>query len=171
MFRRILVATHGTDGAKNAESYAIGLAMELGAELHGLYVINKDWGSLVGIEWLHSSDVRMEFYRYAETEFYLRAKEVLDALREDAGGMEITTAIKVGELTEVIADEARNKDVNLIIIGSGSNKRSEEYKAKISLKKLFKLAPCPVLVTNNDSSNSSTIKNWWDFIRGVKSPL
>ena len=68
MFNKILIATHGTDGAKKAEAYAVGLARALGAELHGLYVIHKGWGSLVGIEWLHSSETRMEFYRYAESE-------------------------------------------------------------------------------------------------------
>jgi nucleotide-binding universal stress UspA family protein len=153
MFRRILVATHGTEGAKKAESYAIGLAREFGSELHGLYVIHKDLSSLVGIEWLHSSHVRMDFYRYAESEFYLRAKEVLDAFGEHARGMEVTTAVKVGEPTEVIADEARDKGVDLIVIGGSSNGRSEEYKAKVSLKRLVKLAPCPVLVANNDLSN------------------
>ena len=86
MFKRILIATHGTEGAKKAESYAIKLAGALGAELHGLYVIHKDWSSLVGIEWLHSSERRMEFYRYAESEFYRRAEEVLKAFAERAEG-------------------------------------------------------------------------------------
>ncbi len=153
MFKRILVATHGTEGAKKAEAYAIGLAREFGSELHGLYVIHKGWSSLVGIEWLHPSRTRMEFYKYAETEFNRRAEEVLEALREHSTGIEVTISIRVGEPAEVIAEEARDKGIDLIVIGSSSNRRSEEYKAKVSLKKLVKFAPCPVLVANNDSSN------------------
>jgi nucleotide-binding universal stress UspA family protein len=155
MIRKLLIATHGTKGAKKAESYAIEMANAFGAELHALYVINKDWGSLVGIEWLHSSEKRMEFYRYAESEFYRRAEEVLEAFKENTKsapcGFEVATAIRVGELAEVIADEAREKGVDLIVIGGSSNGRSEEYKAKVSVKKLLKLAPCPVLIANNTS--------------------
>lgn len=149
MFKRILVATHGTRGAEKAELCAIGLARALGAELHGLYVIHKDWGSLVGIEWLHSSEKRMEFYRYAESQFNIRAEEVLKAFVERAAGMEVATSVKVGDPAEVIAEEARDRQTDLIVVGGNSNVRSEEYKARISLKRLMKLAPCPVLVVNN----------------------
>jgi nucleotide-binding universal stress UspA family protein len=146
MVKKILVATHGTTGAKEAEICAIGLAKALGAELHGLYVIHKDWGSLVGIEWLHASHVRMEFYRYAESQLASRAEEVLNAFAERADGTEVTTAVKVGDPAEVIAEEAGDSDADFIVIGGKSDVRSEEYNARISLKKLTKLAPCPVLV-------------------------
>lgn len=149
MFKRILIATHGTEGAQKAESYAIGLARQSGAELHGLYVIHKDWSSLVGIEWLHSSERRMEFYRYAESQFNIRAEEVLDAFRARTQWLEVTTAIRAGEPAEVIAEEAKIKNADLIVIGVGSNKRSEEYKAKVPMKKLIKIAPCPVLIASN----------------------
>lgn len=152
MIRKMLIATHATEGAKKAELYAIEMANAFGAELHALYVINKDWGSLVGIEWLHPANVRMEFYRYAESEFYRRAEEILEAFKENAKGFEVATAIRVGELAEAIADEAKDKGVDLIVIGGSSNGRSEEYKAKVSVKKLIKLAPCPVLIANNIST-------------------
>lgn len=155
MFKKILVATHGTEGAKKAELYAVELARAFGAELHGLYVIHKDWGSLVGIEWLHSSERRMEFYRYAESQFNIRAEEVLKAFAARAEGLEVATAIKVGDPAEVIAEEAKDRQIDLIVIGGNSDVRSEEYKARISLKKLMKLAPCPVLIA---AENTSTLK-------------
>lgn len=150
MFKRILIATHGTEGAQKAESYAIGLARQSAAELHGLYVIHKDWSSLVGIEWLHSSEKRMEFYRYAESQFNIRAEEVLRAFAERAKGIKVATSVKVGDPAEVIAEEARDRQIDLVVIGDKGNVRSEEYKARISLKRLMKLTPCPVLVVNNN---------------------
>lgn len=149
MFKRILIATHGTEGAKKAESYAIGLARQSGAELHGLYVIHKDWSSLVGIEWLHSSERRMEFYRYAESQFNIRAEEVLKAFAERAKEIKVATSVKVGNPAVVIAEEAMERHADIIVVGGNSDVRSEEYKARISLKKLMKLVPCPVLVVNN----------------------
>ncbi len=170
MFKRILIATHGTQGAKKAEAYAIGLARELGAEIHGLYVIHKDWGSLVGIEWLHSSEKRMEFYRYAESEFYLRAEEVLKAFGEHAKGIEVTTAIRVGEPAEVIAEEAKDIEADLIVIGGESKERSEEYKAKVPMKKLIKIAPCPILVAHKNLMPSEKNINHCavGFLNGIK---
>ena len=149
MFKKILLATHGTEGAKKAEQYSYELAKVFGAKLHGLYVIHSGWGSLVGIEWLHSSHTRMEFYRYAEAQFNLRASEVLESFRKFAADIKVSTAVKVGEPTEIILEEAKAYHADLIVVGSVSSIRSEEYKARISMKKLLKFAPCPVLLANN----------------------
>ena len=147
MFKKILVATHGTEGAKKAESYAIELARELGADLHGLYVIHKGWGSLVGIEWLHSSEKRMDFYRYAESELYRMADAALTGFvqRAETRGLNVKSSVRVGDPGDVIAEEAGTLGADIVIIGSSSNRRSEEYRAKISLIKLLKSAPCSVL--------------------------
>ena len=153
MIRKILVATHGTEGAVLAELYALQLAKALDAELHGLYVINKDWGSLVGIEWLHSSEKRMEFYHYAESELYRMANTALESFKQRAltNGLCLITSVRVGDPNKAISEEARLQGADLIIIGSPSKVRSEEYKAKVSLKKLLKSAPCSVLYVKADS--------------------
>lgn len=148
MFRNILVATHGTEGARKGEALSIGLAKAFDSHLHGLYVIHKGWGSLVGIEWLHSSERRMDFYRYAESEFYRRAEEVMESFKAKAEGLTVLTEIAVGEPAEVIARVAREMSADLIVIGDRSSVRSEEYQARVSLRKLMKLASCPVLVAN-----------------------
>ena len=153
MFKKILVATHGTEGAKKAESYAIELARELGADLHGLYVIHKGWGSLVGIEWLHSSEKRMDFYRYAESELYRMADAALTGFvqRAETRGLNVKSSVRVGDPGDVIAEEAGTLGADIVIIGSSSNRRSEEYRAKISLIKLLKSAPCSVLRVKADA--------------------
>jgi len=153
MIRKILVATHGTENAIQAESYAIQLATVLGADLYGLYVIHKGWGSLVGIEWLHSSEKRMVFYRYAESELYRMADAALTGFvqRAAAHGLNVQSSVRVGDPGDVITEEAGAFGVDLVIIGSCSNGRSEEYRAKISLNKLLKSAPCSVLRVKADA--------------------
>jgi nucleotide-binding universal stress UspA family protein len=147
MIRTILVATHGSKGAVEAEHYALDLARTLGAELHALYVIHKGWGSLVGIEWLHSSEKRMDFYRYAEAELYRMADEALGhfAQRAAACGVRITTSVLVGDPGEVIVNEARERRADLIVLGDACKGRSEEYKARINTGKLLRSATCSVL--------------------------
>ncbi len=147
MINKILIATHGTEGAVEAEHYALDLAQTLGAKLHALYVIHKGWGTLVGIEWLHSSEKRMEFYRYAESELYRMADVALTnfAQRAVARGLSVTTSVRVGDLEEAIISESRAQGSDLIVLGNVGRARSEEYKAKVSLGKLMKFAPCSVL--------------------------
>lgn len=153
MIRKILVATHGTENAIQAEAYAIQLATALGADLHGLYVIHKGWGSLVGIEWLHSSEKRMDFYHYAESELYRMADTALTGFvqRAKKHGLNVKSHVRVGDPGDVIAEEAWALRADLVIIGSSSNRRSEEYRAKISLIKLVKSAPCSVLRVKADT--------------------
>ncbi|MFA5810332.1 MAG: universal stress protein, partial [Thermoleophilia bacterium] len=130
------------------------------AELHALYVIHKGWGSLVGIEWLHSSETRMEFFRYAETELYRMANAALAefAQRAAAEGLTITTSVRVGDPEPVIAREAGELGADLIVLGSACQGWSREYKAKISMKKLLRAAPCSVLqVKTSPGSNNSAL--------------
>lgn len=147
MIRTILVATHGSKGAVEAERCALDLAAMHEAELHALYVIHKGWGSLVGIEWLHSSEKRMDFYRYAEAELYKMADAALGNFvqRATARGLTVTTAVRVGDPGEVIVGEARERGSDLIVIGDACEGRSEEYKARINVGKLLRSAPCSVL--------------------------
>lgn len=147
MIKKILVATHGSKGAVEAERHALDLARTLGAELHALYVIHKGWGSLVGIEWLHSSEKRMEFYRYAETELYRMADEALGRFAERAAGcgVHVTTSVLVGDPGEVIVKDALERGSDLIVFGEACKGRSEEYKARINVGKLLRAAPCSVL--------------------------
>jgi nucleotide-binding universal stress UspA family protein len=154
MITKILVATHGTENAIQAELYAIKLAKALDAGLHGLYVIHKGWASLVGIEWLHSSERRMVFYRYAESELYRMADAALTGLvqRAAAHGLNVQSSIRVGDPVEVIAEEAGALGADLIVIGSNGSAGSEEYRAKISLNKLLKSAPCSVLRVKADAN-------------------
>lgn len=160
MIRKILVATHGTDGAVEAEHYALDLGRAFHAELHALYVIHKGWGSLVGIEWLHSSEKRMEFYRYAESELYRMADAAMGAFvqRAETCGVHVTTSVRVGDPGEVIVSESRERGSDLIVLGDAGRGRSREYKAKISMKKLMRAAPCSVLqVKTSAGSNNSAL--------------
>jgi len=154
MITKILVATHGTENAVQAESYAIQLANALGADLHGLYIIHKGWASLVGIEWLHSSEKRMDFYRYAESELYRMADAALAGFvqRAEAHGLTVTSAVRVGDPFKIITDEALSQGSDLIVIGSSGSRGSEEYRARISLNKLMKAAPCSVLRVKADAN-------------------
>ena len=69
------------------------------AETFMASAIHKGWGSLNGMECLHSSEKRMEFYRYAESELYRMADVALTGLghRAEAHGLNVNTSVRVGD--------------------------------------------------------------------------
>ena len=148
MFKKILVATHGTEGAKKAETCGIELSKTFCTELYGLYVIPSSWAEIAGIEWLHSSKVRMEFYKHMETELNRRAKEVIDEFTRKALNYQITVIplVKVGKPELIIIDESKKNNIDLLILGRRIKSKSEEYKYTISFKKLEKTLTCPILL-------------------------
>ncbi|MBI5025930.1 MAG: universal stress protein [Nitrospirae bacterium] len=148
MIKRILVPTHGTEGARKAEEYALNMAKALGASVYGLYIIHKGWSSIAGIDWLNTSETRMQFYRHVEDELERRANEVLNAFTKRAHDMGITieTEKVVGEPVKVILEAAERLDADLIVMGGPSNRRSEEYKAKIPFQKLIKHSSRAILM-------------------------
>jgi nucleotide-binding universal stress UspA family protein len=172
MIRKILIATHGTEGAVAAEQSALDLARTLGAELHALYVIHKGWGSLVGIEWLHSSETRMDFFRYTEAELYRMADAALVKFRDRAAacGLNVTTSVRVGDPADIIVSESREQGADLIVLGDVGNGRSEEYRARISIHKLMRSAPCSVLrvkATDREAGDTFTGKDSVSSFQGV----
>ena len=169
MISKILVATHGSKGAVEAEYYALDLARTLDAELHALYVIHKGWGSLVGIEWLHSSERRMEFYRYAEMELYRMADTALGRFAQRAAdcGVKVTTSVLVGDPGEVIVNKARERGADLIVIGDACKGRSEEYKARINVGKLLRSAPCSVLQVKANAREKGAVLNGESCLQGI----
>ena len=54
-------------------------------------------------------------------------------------------SVLVGDPGEVIVSESRERGSDLIVLGDACKGRSETYKARISMKKLLRSAPCSVL--------------------------
>jgi hypothetical protein len=65
--QRVLVASHGTDGARAAETLALASCAP-GATLHHLYVVPDLWRGMMGDDWLNNVRTRIRFGDYLEGE-------------------------------------------------------------------------------------------------------
>ena len=63
MSTNVLLASHGTDGAKAAEKMALQVC-EKGARLHHLLVVPSFWKGMTGDDWLNNGSTRDNFRRY-----------------------------------------------------------------------------------------------------------
>lgn len=131
-YATVLVATDGSEGAREAETMAIEWAGALGASIHGLYVV----------ELALSGSAEVEAALESEGE---RVVEDMTARGEDAG-VDVTTAVESGVPHEVIREQADERDADLIVLGArGRGGIERAFLGSVS-ERTIRTATKPVLV-------------------------
>jgi nucleotide-binding universal stress UspA family protein len=135
--RKILIATDGSDNTKEAVSYGLWLAKELGAEVTALYVVDQtSFGSFP----MDSSIVSV--YSLLENE---GKKAVEDVKAEgDSKGVKVTPMVLEGSPTRKILEVAAGFD--LVVMGTlGRSALGKLFMGSVA-ERVTRYAPCPVLV-------------------------
>lgn len=112
MYDTILLPYDGSDEARKAAEHGIGLAAELDADIHALYVMDLP-GAPRALSIRDDEEEMRERYRdYGE--------EVTSELADIAAdhGVSCTTAIRSGSVSETIVDYAEDEGMDAIVIGS-----------------------------------------------------
>jgi len=112
MYESILIPYDGSDEAKRGAKHGIDLAAALGATVHGLYVID-----LPGVP--RALSLRDDEEELRE-EYREHGKTVMAELSELAHerGIDCTTTIKIGSVSETIANYAENEGLDAIVMAS-----------------------------------------------------
>jgi len=138
MYKKILVANDGSEGAKHALKVAIDLAKQYNAELHSI-------------------SVEEHVPRYAATigevaEFKIEAngffKEINDEAIEEAkrAGIELHTKVQAGHEVETIVNYAKDGKFDLLVIGFMGHSKIFGRVWGSTSQNITKLAPCTVIV-------------------------
>ena len=137
MFKKILHATDGSEGAERALRLAIGLARQEGAELHIVSVAEiPDFPETIG-------EVKTE-KRIADRHYrgLLRHAQSL----AEAQGIKSRTHLLTGHPVRDILRLADELGADLLVIGATGHSTFYERLIGGRADKLVDLAPCPVLV-------------------------
>lgn len=110
MYDRILLATDGSENAREAAEHAVDLARQYEAELHGLYVVETRTA-------YDNAIVDPERVREKLHEDGRNTLTRFETAAADADTNPIT-AIEEGVPTETIAEYSRTNDVDLIVVGA-----------------------------------------------------
>ena len=138
MFRKILVANDGSDGAKKAVHVAIDLAKRYEAELHEISVEEHlpHYAATVG-EVVEAKQEAAEYFRQVIREAEQAAV---------AHGVRLTSHVVPGHEVETIVTFAKNYGVDLLVSDfMGHSKIFGRIWGSTS-QNLTKLSPCTVLV-------------------------
>ncbi|MBI3545824.1 MAG: universal stress protein [Gammaproteobacteria bacterium] len=147
--KNILLAYHGTDGAKLAQELAFKLIEPGGGIVH-LLVVPGLWAGMQGDDWLNNAATRDEFGHYVEDLLQKDAAEQAAAIakRCQENGLRYTAVQRVGEPAECLLAAMRETTVDLVIIGPPRSKKISGLRSRMDLEKLARGLSVPLLVAN-----------------------
>lgn len=141
MYKRILIATDGSDKSRLAAEEGLELAKALGAEVLALYVVN---------EVVIASAVRQLGADKKEVEAKLQrqGEKALDDIKEmgETLGVKVETVIRIGAPANVIIDVARTENIDCIVMGSHGESGVSKLLIGSVVQKVLYWATTPVLV-------------------------
>ncbi len=147
MFNHVLLASHGTTGAKAAENMAISTCTKGGSLTH-LFVVPEFWQGMTGDDWLNNGSTRDQFRQYLETELGKEVDEHCARVSRAAKQQELhyNKAITLGEPEKVLIQYSKTQNFDLIIMGSPRPKSVEGLRSKMLTKNLTHCLPIPLLI-------------------------
>jgi nucleotide-binding universal stress UspA family protein len=143
--RKILFATDFSPVAKAALPYAVGLAKQYGAKVHGLHVRFPATYPIVGPE------AMPQVLEAAEEQSKFEAKQLHEML--EAVPHEVT--IIEGELWPVIDEIVTQQKTDLIVIGTHGRKGVTRALLGSAAEEIFRKATCPVLTVGPQVSTNT----------------
>lgn len=139
LYKKILIATDGSEQNKNAISYAIELAKLSGAKLYALYVV--DTAAFASIP----MDAGWEMmYELLQDEGKTATKGVEELAKE--AGVEVEQTVLEGHPSHEIIEFAEKNDVNVIVMGTLGKSGLDRFLLGSVAEKVTRNSKVPVLV-------------------------
>lgn len=144
MYRRIIVPVDGSDTSNQALAAAIGLAREGGGQLRLVHVV-EELAYLTGYDQFggYAGDL-LKVMR--ETGASILAKGLAAASEAGVPAVEVLHDDLGDRLPEVIADEAKRWEADLIVVGTHGRRGVGRILLGSGAEQIVRLAPVPVLV-------------------------
>ena len=148
--KNILLAYHGTDGAKLAAELAFRIISPDGRRIVHLLVVPGLWAGMQGDDWLNNASTRDVFGRYVEGLLEKDAAEQIAAIetRCQQQGLDYAPLLRVGDPADCLLAVVREAPVDLVVIGPPRPKKTPGLRSRMDLEKLARGLPVPLLVAS-----------------------
>jgi nucleotide-binding universal stress UspA family protein len=146
-FSPILLASHGTPGARAAEAAALDRCAGRSG-LHQLVVVPDLWKGMLGDDWLNNAVTQARFGRYVEAQLGREIVAEVARLQEAAAarGVSCSAEAMQGDPARCLVAASRKADYRLVVIGSPRPKGLEGLRSRMSLETLVRGLRVPLLV-------------------------
>jgi nucleotide-binding universal stress UspA family protein len=144
---RILLASHGTPGARAAERVALDLAAP-GATIFHLVVVPDFWRGMMGDDWLNNASTRAAYGRHVEAELAREIEEHRTVLEQAvrAGGRHYEMKVVLGQPDTALLEYAATLRPDLVVIGAPRPKGTPGLRSRMRVEKLVGTLGAPLLV-------------------------
>lgn len=143
----ILLASHGTAGARAAEEAALALCAPGGTIRH-LEVVPDFWKGMRGDDWLNNAITQQRFGDYVESQLQRELAEHADALGRavEGGGLSYENVTVLGKPAECLLATATRQACDLVVVGSPRPKGLPGYRSRMKMEILIRELRAPLLV-------------------------
>lgn len=145
--KRILLASHGTDGARAAEKAAYALCGPR-TTLHHLIVVPDFWHGMMGDDWLNNAMTRDAYADYVESQLEDEVRAHIRKLQQETRKRRIRYEfeVAVGKPTDCVLAAAKRLGADLVVAGSPRPKGVPGLRSRLHVEKLAGALPAPLLI-------------------------
>jgi nucleotide-binding universal stress UspA family protein len=145
--QRVLLASHGTAGARAAEVQALA-SCAAGATLYHLYVVPDLWRGMMGDDWLNNVRTRIRFGEYLEGELANEADACLDRVAAACveAGLVHEPLLRQGEPAACLLDAVSETACGLVVVGMPRARGEEGLRSRLALEPLVRGLRVPLLI-------------------------
>lgn len=145
--RKILLASHGTDGARAAERMALKLCGS-GTTLRHLVVVPDFWKGMMGDDWLNNASTQAAFGRYVETRLEDEVRRHIAKVHRQAKKRRTRylPTVVLGKPSDCLLKEVGRGKVDLVVLGSPRPRGKPGLRSRMLTDQLLKRLGTPVLV-------------------------
>jgi len=145
---RILLASHGTIGARAAEQMTLEMCRERGVELFHLTVVPELWRGMMGDDWLNDVSTRDAYCKHVESELGKEIEEHRRALEPQitSRGAHYHARVAIGAPAECLLSYSGEIGPDLIVLGSPRPRGMPGLRSRMHLGKLFKSLSASLLI-------------------------
>jgi len=135
---RVLIASHGTPGARAAERAALELAAP-GASILHLVVVPDFWKEMMGDDWLNNASTRAAYGRHVESQLAQEIKQHRIALEQEirASGRRYEIKVVIGKPDEALLKYAAAVRPDLVVIGAPRPRGTPGLRSRMRVEKLI----------------------------------
>jgi hypothetical protein len=155
MFNHILLCTHGTEGAQKAEAFVFKLlADDSNLKVSVLTVLDEDWRSMTGDDWLNSSKTHTAFLDHVEAQVSEEIAQEWQRIKDTYPcSSQAVFLQRTGSIEKTITKIAKKIGCDVIAIGPYHKTRrffparmEKGLRARMQNKTFHPLLPCPLII-------------------------
>jgi nucleotide-binding universal stress UspA family protein len=144
-YSNVLLASHGSAGARAAERLALAAA---GARLTHLVVVPDFWKGMMGDDWLNNASTRDIYARHVESQLQREIDEDVRRVRALAAarGLQFVHRVALGKPAECLLACAADVNPDLVVIGAPRPPGVQGLRSRMHLDTLVRGLAAPLLV-------------------------